>query len=151
MPEYPDIETYVSALRERAVGSSLKSWHFLHPFLLRTVEPSPESFLDRELVAVNRLGKRIVFAFADELYAAIHLMIAGRLQWKDAGPPATDGGEGDSAGGRTEAALLRETIRRPGGRSGGPLFLARFSTGTLTLTEAGTRRRASIHLVAGTG
>lgn len=128
MPEYPDIENYVEALRERITGSELRSWHFLHPFLLRTVEPSPESFLGLSVSSVSRHGKRIVLGFGKELYAAIHLMIGGRLHWKE-NEPAED-----------NTALRRR---------GGTLFLARFGTGTLSLTEAGTKRRASVHLARG--
>ncbi len=129
MPEYPDIENYVEALRDRISGSELLSWHFLHPFLLRTVEPSPESFLGLEAGSVTRRGKRIVIGFEKDLYAAIHLMIGGRLHWKEAEPAEN-------------TAALR--------KRGGTLFLARFSTGTLSFTEAGTKRRASIHLAHGT-
>jgi formamidopyrimidine-DNA glycosylase len=94
----------------------------LNPFVLRTVSPSVEDFAGRELVAVTRLGKRVVLSFSGEYHAVIHLMIAGRLRW------------------RTKTA-------KPMARRGLAAWV--FSTGKLILTEAGSKRRASIHLVAG--
>lgn len=122
MPEFPDITVYVESLRRVAEGSILEELKILNPFVLRTVSPTAEEFAGRELVGVSRLGKRIVLSFSGGIHTVIHLMIAGRLRWreKSAKPPAR----------RSLAAWT-------------------FSTGKLILTEAGSKRRASIHLVAG--
>lgn len=122
MPELPDITVYLEALRERVLGARLEKLRIANPFLLRSVDPSPSELETREVRALSRLGKRIVFEFEGEHFAVLHLMIAGRLRWKPAG-----------------AALP------------GKLGLAAFdfSSGCLILTEAGTKRRASLHLVRG--
>jgi formamidopyrimidine-DNA glycosylase len=122
VPELPDLTVYVECLRRRAGGATLVELKILNPFVLRTVSPSVEDFAGRDLVAVTRLGKRVVLSFSGEYHAVIHLMIAGRLRWrtKTAKPPARRG-----------------------------LAAWAFSTGKLILTEAGSKRRASIHLVAG--
>ncbi|MFL5301265.1 MAG: zinc finger domain-containing protein, partial [Anaeromyxobacteraceae bacterium] len=96
------------------------------PFLLRTVDPPLAAAAGRSVLGVRRLGKRVVIALADELFLSIHLMIAGRLHWR--------GGPGSG--------------ERPG-RGGAGLAAFVFSTGTLTLTEAGSKRRAALHLVRG--
>ena len=121
MPELPDITVYVEALESRIVGHPLVNVSITTPFLLRTVDPPLQS-LDRKSVrAVRRLGKRIVFALDDDLYVVLHLMIAGRLHWIDA------------------------TKRVPKNA----LAAFEFPAGTLTLTEAGTKKRASLHIVRG--
>ena len=122
LPELPDIEIYVEALAERIVGARLEDVHVVVPFLLRTVAPSPDNGRQRQVVAVRRLGKRIAIGFEQELWFVIHLMVGGRLHFSD---PAR------------------------GSRRASALATFRFSTGTLALTEAGTRRRASLHVVAG--
>ncbi len=122
MPELPDIMVYIEALRRCAVGATLGKIRVSDPFVLRTVAPTTEEFSGRELVGVSRIGKRIVLAFAGDLHAVIHLMIAGRLRWR---------AEGAKTPGR------------------GALFEFFFSTGTLVLNEAGSKRRASLHLVEG--
>ena len=122
MPELPDITVYVEALKRRVVGAELLDVHVKSPFLLRSVEPPLSSVIGRRVIDVRRLGKRIVFALDDELFMVLHLMIAGRLKWRDAG-------------------------KKPVSKS--DLAAFDFSTGTLLLTEAGTKRRASLHLVAG--
>ena len=121
MPELPDITVYVEALQRRIAGATLDEVRLKTPFLLRTVDPPLSELIGRRVTAVERLGKRIVIALEDELFAVLHLMIAGRLHWKARGAK--------------------------GGRS--PLAEFDFSTGTLTLTEAGTKRRASLYLVRG--
>ena len=142
MPELPDIEAYIEALRPRVIGERLLSIRLLNPFLLRTVDP-PLGVLDGGRVeAVSRLGKRIVFQIVPAgcdtpHFLVIHLMIAGRLQWK---PPVA---AGSAAGARPSPA------RRPPARAGNVLAAVEFSSGTLLLTEAGKKRRASLHLVAG--
>ena len=125
MPEYPDIVVYVECLRERIAGQTLRAIRLHNPFLLRTVTPTINSLIERRVIDVERLAKRIVLAFECETFAVLHLMVAGRLRWlpasaKPAKPPA------------------RITLAT---------FV--FDAGTLAFTEAGTRRRASLHLVQG--
>lgn len=122
MPELPDITVYVEALERRIVGQVLRDVRLQTPFLLRTVDPPLGAISGKRLLAVRRVGKRIVFSFDEELYVAIHLMIAGRLHWK----PTTA-----KTRGRADLAAFD------------------FDTGTLVLTEAGTTRRASLHIVRG--
>ena len=122
MPELPDIEAYLEALRPRVQGQILERVRIANPFLLRSVEPPVDSCRGRRVVALRRLGKRIVIELEGELFIVLHLMIAGRLQWRAA-----------------KAAIPKR------------LGLAAFDFpgGTLLLTEAGTTRRASLHLVQG--
>ena len=120
MPELPDITVYVEALNSRVRGATLDEVRLNTPFLLRTVDPPLSTVAGKRVAAVARLGKRIVFELEDELFLVLHLMIAGRLHWFAAG--AKRGRRADLAG-------------------------FEFSTGTLTLTEAGSKRRASIHLL----
>lgn len=122
MPELPDITVYVEALERRIVGQVLRDVRLQTPFLLRTVDPPLSAISGKRLLAVRRLGKRIVFSFEEELYVAVHLMIAGRLHWK----PTTA-----KTRGRADLAAFD------------------FDTGRLVLTEAGTTRRASLHIVRG--
>jgi len=122
MPELPDITVYIEHLERRLVGRLLRSITLANPFVLRTVEPPLGDAAGRRVVAVRRLGKRIVLALDDERFLVIHLMIAGRLRWRDAG-----------------------------GKAPGRITLASFTfdDGVLYLTEAGSKRRASLHYVAG--
>jgi formamidopyrimidine-DNA glycosylase len=122
MPELPDIELYLEALDRRVTGTMLERIAVCNPFLLRTVDPPLDSMFGRRVVSLGRLGKRIVFELEDEYFLVLHLMIAGRLQWKecDAEVPARSG-----------------------------LALFEFDGGTLILTEAGKKRRASLHAVHG--
>jgi formamidopyrimidine-DNA glycosylase len=124
MPEIPDVDVYVAALASRIVGTTLTGVRLKSPFLLRTVTPPLSDAKNRPVVGVRRLGKRVVIALADNLFLAIHLMIAGRLHWKARGAPLS-----------------------------GKLALAAFdfTTGTLTLTEAGPKKRAALHVVSGEG
>jgi formamidopyrimidine-DNA glycosylase len=122
MPELPEIEVYLSALRPRIMGQPLESARLTSPFLLRTVEPPLASFLGRRVESLHRLGKRIVLGFEGELFAVFHLMITGRLQWK---------ARGAKVPGKVGLAAFE------------------FPTGTLTLTETGSKKRAALHLVAG--
>jgi formamidopyrimidine-DNA glycosylase len=122
MPELPDVAAYISALEPRIVGRPLERVRLANPFLLRTAEPpiaSVEGHVVREL---RRVGKRIAIGFDDDLWLVLHLMIAGRLHWR---PP------GAKLGGRNQLAAFD------------------FPNGTLVLTEAGTKRRASLHVVSG--
>ena len=122
MPELPDITVYLDALERRVLGRTLLRVQIVSPFVLRSVEPPLSTADGRRVTALQRLGKRIVLALESDLFLVIHLMIAGRLKWH-AGVPKLN--------------------RR--------LALAAFAfdSGTLVLTEAGTRRRASLHLVHG--
>jgi formamidopyrimidine-DNA glycosylase len=122
MPELPDVTLYIEALRRHAGGATIEEIRITDPFVLRSVAPSVDDFRARDLVGISRLGKRIVLTFAGDLHAVIHLMIAGRLRW-------------------------RSKEAKPPGRSALCAFI--FSTGTLVLTEAGSKRRASLHLVEG--
>ena len=127
MPELPDVTVYVESLAAKVLGSPLKRIRLLNAFLLRTALPPIASAEGRVVQGIERVGKRIVIALAGdegegELFLVIHLMIAGRLRWHATGarPPAK-----------------------------GALALFEFDAGTLAFTEAGTQRRASLHLVAG--
>ena len=131
MPEFPDIVVYLEALDQRVLGETLKRITLGSPFLLRTAEPPLASVQGQKVAALRRVGKRICFGFANDLWLVLHLMIAGRLHWKDATPSTSKKGG---------AAKL------PNKRN---LATFEFSNGTLSLTEAGTQRRASLHLVAG--
>ncbi len=122
MPELPDITIYLEALERRVLDRPLKQVRVASPFLLRTALPSLASVNDRKVTALRRIGKRIVFGLEDGLWLVLHLMIAGRLHW-----------------------------REPGVKLAGKVRLAAFDfpNGTLLLTEAGTKKRASLHLVQG--
>ena len=122
MPELPDIAVYIRALEQRIQGQRLEGVELRQPFLLRSVDPPLQEFQGRTLRGLRRLGKRIVFEFDGELFLVLHLMIAGRLHWRESG-----------AG--------------PAGRRGLAAF--HFGAGTLTLTEAGSKRRASLHTARG--
>jgi formamidopyrimidine-DNA glycosylase len=122
LPELPDVVAYLTALEPRVLGRPLERLRLASPFVLRSVDPPVAEVEGRTVVGVRRLGKRIVLALEGERFIVIHLMIAGRLHWRPAGT-------------------------RPPGRVG--LAALDFPDGTLTLTEAGTRRRASIHLARG--
>ncbi|HKB04555.1 MAG TPA: DNA-formamidopyrimidine glycosylase family protein, partial [Gemmataceae bacterium] len=122
MPELPDIEVYLDCLRPRVVGRPLERVFIKSPFLLRSVAPSPAAVQGMTVQGLRRLGKRIVFEFDGELYLVLHLMIAGRLHWKERGA-------------------------KPPGKIGLAAF--DFPDGTLVLTEASSKRRASLHVVQG--
>jgi formamidopyrimidine-DNA glycosylase len=124
MPELPDVTLYVESLAHRLIGQPLTGYAIKNAFVLRTVDPSLDEAVGVSVRAVERLGKRIVFGFANDLFLVVHLMIAGRFRWLAAG------------------ARKRIPPR---------LALAEldFAPGTLVLTEAGTTRRASLHLVRG--
>jgi formamidopyrimidine-DNA glycosylase len=122
MPELPDIEVYREALEARLVGQTVGRIRLKSPFVLRTVAPALEAAEGRTVLGVRRLGKRVVLALSGELFVVIHLMVAGRLRWQDG-------------------------VRKPLGRI--ELLRLEFPNGSLILTEAGTKRRASVHLVQG--
>ena len=118
MPELPDVTVYLEALRARILGARLAGLRLANPFVLRSVDPPPAEVAGRAVIDLRRVGKRVVIALEEERFVVIHLMIAGRLHWKPAG------------------------ARLPG-KIG--LAALDFSTGTLTLTEAGSKRRAALH------
>jgi formamidopyrimidine-DNA glycosylase len=122
VPELPDLEVYVEALDARARGHVLRKASVRNPFVLRTVDPPLASIERQPVLGVRRLGKRIVIDFPDALALVVHLMIAGRLRWIEHG----------------RAGPARIT-----------LATFEFDNGTLGLTEAGTKRRASLHVVRG--
>jgi formamidopyrimidine-DNA glycosylase len=122
MPELPDLTVYVEALHQRIVGRRLERVLILSPFLLRTAVPDIQSAAGRRVHEVRRIGKRIAIGLEAELWLVLHLMIAGRLHWFARAAPQAK-----------RRALAR----------------LEFDSGTLTLTEAGTKRRASLHLVHG--
>ena len=121
MPELPDIVVYVESLERRIVGRTLEQVHLKSPFVLRTAVPPLTDVIGKRILAVRRIGKRIALVMEGELFVVLHLMIAGRLRWIEAGgkPPAT------------------------------ALATFHFANGTLAFTEAGTRKRASLHIVHG--
>jgi len=122
MPELPDLTVYVEALEQRIVGERLERVLIPSPFVLRTVAPPIESMYGRRVSEVRRIGKRIAIGLEGSLWLVLHLMVAGRLHWFDRDAP------------RGKRAVLARLD---------------FASGTLTLTEAGTQRRASLHVVEG--
>lgn len=160
MPELPDVAVYVDRLAAFTVGQRLERLAIVKPFVLRTAEPPVAIAEGRRVVDVHRLGKRIVLALEGDLHLVIHLMIAGRLRWR-ATPEITMSGSGRRGakaiatddGAATTPAGRRRTTPRPATPSRIParLILATFHfvPGTLYFTEAGTTRRASLHLVHG--
>ena len=124
MPELPDICAYLRALEDRIVGHDLEALQITNPFFLRSVEPPVSAVTPRRVTGLRRLGKRIAIGLEEDYWLVIHLMIAGRLLWRD----------------------LPQRGRKPGRN-----LLARltFDSGQLSVTEAGTRKRASLHIVHG--
>jgi len=122
MPELPDVTVYVEAIGARVIGQPLERIRLANPFVLRTFTPPASRFEGAKVASVERLGKRIVLGATGDLYAVIHLMIAGRFRWLDRGAKIP-------------------------GKLG--LLAFDFPNGSLILTEAGTKRRASLHLVEG--
>ncbi|MEO8908771.1 MAG: DNA-formamidopyrimidine glycosylase family protein [Gemmatimonadaceae bacterium] len=122
MPELPDITVYIEALESRIIGQTLERIRIPKPFLLRSIDPPISAAYEKRVTGVRRMGKRIVLELKDDLFLVIHLMIAGRLRWIPAG-----------------------------GKVPGRIGLAAFDfpNGTLVLTEAGSKRRASLWLVRG--
>jgi len=122
MPELPDITVYIEALEARIFGKTLREVRRNSPFLLRTVEPPLDAAYGRPVVGLRRLGKRIAIGFDNDNWFVLHLMIAGRLHWRESGA---------KVGGKTILAAFD------------------FETGSLVLTEAGTKKRAALHVVEG--
>ena len=122
MPELPDILLYIHALEPRVVGRRIETIRLVAPFLLRSIGTPISAAQGRRVVALERMGKRVIFALEGDVYLVVHLMIAGRFRWKPAGAPVP-------------------------GKVG--LLALDFEHGTLVLTEAGSTRRASLHVVSG--
>lgn len=122
LPELPDIVVYIDALKSRILGEVLERVLVASPYLLRTATPPIDQTQSHTVKTIRRIGKRIALGFDNELWLVFHLMVAGRLHWKE-----------------------RRIV--PDGRRVAAAF--HFDTGTLTLTEAGTKKRASLHVVAG--
>jgi formamidopyrimidine-DNA glycosylase len=122
VPELPDITVYLEALEQRILGRTLERVQIGGPFLLRSVDPPVSAAFGRTVVKLERVGKRIAFGLDNEIWLVLHLMIAGRLHWS-------------------------ERRKTPDGRR--TLAAFEFDNGTMTLTEAGSQKRASLHVVAG--
>ncbi len=120
MPELPDLAVYLECLEDKALGQTLKALRLGNPFVLRTVAPTRADFAGRRLLGTSRIGKRLVLRFGGGRCAVVHLMILGRLHWKKPGA---------------------------GVPKGSGLCAFDFETGTLLLTESGSKRRASLHLL----
>src|SRR3954465_1847731 len=119
MPELPDVTVYIEALEARVLGKRLERVKLMNPFILRTAVPPIATTEGKRVTQMRRIGKRIVFVLEGPLYLVLHLMIAGRLRWV-----------------------------QPGKKPPNTLALLDFESGTLAFTEAGTKRRASLHLVS---
>ena len=122
MPELPDISAYITALEPRVIGEPIEHVRVASPFLLRTVDPPLSAAEGRRVRELRRIGKRIAFGVEDDLWLVLHLMIAGRLHWRAAGA---------SVAGRNQLAAFD------------------FPKGSVVLTEAGAKRRASLHVIKG--
>src|SRR6266852_2072111 len=122
MPELPDITVYIEALEKRILGQTLEGVRVVSAFLLRTAAPPLSSASSKKVLHLRRIGKRICIGLEDDLWLVLHLMIAGRLHWR---PPGVK-------------------VSRPRG-----LAAFDFPTGSLLWTEAGSQKRASLHVVSG--
>src|ERR1700688_81300 len=122
MPESPDVTIYLEALEARILGHTLERVQIAGPSLLRTADPPVAAVEKRTVTTLRRIGKRIAAGFDNDVWLVIHLMIAGRLHWSD-------------------------KPKKPDGRR--TLAVFQFDSGCLTLTEAGSRKRASLHVVRG--
>ncbi len=122
MPELPDIVVYIEALERRVLGELVQNVRLASPFLLRSVDPPVAAAVGTRVTGLHRIGKRIVFELEDDLFMVLHLMIAGRLHWRDTGAVL--------AGKQSLAAFD-------------------FAAGSLVLTEAGSKKRASLHIIRG--
>jgi formamidopyrimidine-DNA glycosylase len=122
MPELPDIVVYIEALDQRVLGKTLERVIIASPFLLRSIDPPANAVNGHKVRALRRIGKRIAIGFDNDVWLVLHLMIAGRLHW------------------------VTKKVKPDGRRT---LAAFEFDSGTLTLTEAGSQKRASLHVVAG--
>jgi formamidopyrimidine-DNA glycosylase len=131
MPEFPDITIYLEALEQRILGHTLEHVQIASPFLLRTATPPVTAVEGKQVRELRRLGKRICVGLEDELWLVLHLMIAGRLHWKDGVAQPRRAGTGSTKFSKNHLGTFQ------------------FDNGVLSLTEAGTQRRASLHIVQG--
>ncbi|MGQ0762641.1 MAG: DNA-formamidopyrimidine glycosylase family protein [Acidobacteriota bacterium] len=134
MPEIPDITIYLEALERRITGHALTRVQLNSPFLLRTASPPISAIHAKKVTELRRLGKRICFGFEDDRWMVLHLMIAGRLHWKEIGSTA-----------RVSGREKKSALKFPKNT----LAIFHFENGQLSLTEAGTQRRAALHIVQG--
>ena|SRR5215813_272011 len=128
MPELPDVTVYIEALEQRILGHQLEKLQLASPFLLRTATPSISSVQGKTVIELRRLGKRICIGLDEQLWLVLHLMIAGRLHWKEG---------------------VVASAAKPPSKFKAQIAAFQFDNGLLSLTEAGTQRRASLHLVEG--
>jgi formamidopyrimidine-DNA glycosylase len=124
VPELPDVLVYLEALAPRVLRQPLERFRIGNPFLVRTIDPPPAAFEGRRVTSLRRMGKRLVWGFEEDLFLVLHLMIAGRLRWRD---------KGKAIPGKVGLAAFD------------------FPHGTVLLTEQGSKRQASIHLLRGAG
>src|SRR5580698_9592564 len=122
MPELPDISVYIEALEKRILDKTLERAVIASPFLLRSIDPPVSATHGHKVRELRRIGKRIAIGFDNDIWLVLHLMIAGRLHWSD-------------------------KAKKPDGRR--TLAAFQFDSGCLTLTEAGSRKRASLHVIQG--
>jgi len=149
VPEYPDITVYMEHLERRLVGAALVRASVVSPNLLRTAVPPLSSAEGRAVREIRRIGKRIVLSFDGGLFLVFHLMISGRLHWRTA--LAAPAGAAARAGSAAVAGAPARAgkAKPPGGRRKALLATLEFTTGTLELTEASMKKRASLHIVEG--
>jgi formamidopyrimidine-DNA glycosylase len=131
MPELPDIVIYIEALERRILHHTLERIRLSGPYLLRTATPPIQELEGKKVQALRRIGKRIAMGFDQDYWLVLHLMIAGRLHWRD-----------------RSLAIAGQRVKKPAAR-GRDVAAFEFDSGRLTLSEAGSRKRASIHVVAG--
>jgi formamidopyrimidine-DNA glycosylase len=144
MPEVPDLTIYIDALNSHVVGRTVRAVRLMSPFVLRSVEPPITAVEGQPVRKISRVGKRIVLAFDEELFLVMHLMIAGRLRWRNSEPaqdPATERARAP-AGHRARRGLPLPSPKLT-------LAIFEFDDGRLFFTEAGSRKRASLQLVRG--
>ena len=144
VPELPDIVVYLEALEQRIQNQTLERFQIASPFLLRTAVPPISSVEGRKVVQLRRLGKRICVGLEEDYWLVLHLMIAGRLHWHQAGVSGKA-----TQNSRTKVSAKASRIRLSKSPKNPGLAGFQFSNGMLSLTEAGTQRRASLHLVQG--
>jgi formamidopyrimidine-DNA glycosylase len=152
VPELPDVVVYIEALTRHVLGRRLERVRLLSPFVLRSFDPPIDTLAGRTVRGVQRVGKRIVIGFDDDLFLVIHLMIAGRLRWRAAPAASPAAGRVSAARStrREPAGAVRDGQQKPPGISPKMMLAAfDFANGTLVFTEASSKKRASMRLVRG--
>jgi formamidopyrimidine-DNA glycosylase len=152
VPELPDVVVYIEALTRHVLGRRLERLRLLSPFVLRSFDPPIDILVGRTVRGVQRVGKRIVIGFDDDLFLVIHLMIAGRLRWRAAPAAAPASGRVSATRSRRqpEGGEVRDGAQKPPGISPKMMLAAfDFPNGTLVFTEASSKKRASMRLVRG--